>query len=484
MVKGRSAVITGDATTVLSRFISDFTWADLPTATAEKVENLVIDGVAAGLFGSQLAWSRTAVAGIEALGSSGPASVWGHGSSTAADHAAMLNGSFVQGYELDDYHEFGPIHSLSIVLPTVVSLIEARGIEVSGQDLLAAVAVGIEVGTQVGTTIGGYDLISRGWHCGAVYGTLASAAAASRLLGLDAELTEDALGMAATQSSGLMSAQFEADVKRMHHGFSARAGITAAVLAAEGYRGIRGVLQREYGGFGSVFAPGRDVGWDVMADRLGSHWEIDRVATKAYACNAGIHPSIDGVRDWLADGTLTRENLAHLLVTVPDAPYQHAGWEPSRPLNAIGAQMNLNYTLAATMLTGSAGISAFLPDLLGDDEVWSLSDRIEVQWTEEWQRETDAAGTPRASRLVLTLADGTVHERIVPAARGTSSRPMSAEEIDQKALEVLSHVTDGPDEARTIVATVRALKGERRIDDFLAVLRADRRHHGGNPAFR
>lgn len=93
MAKGRSAVITGDATTVLSRFISDFTWADLPTATAEKVENLVVDGVAAGLFGSQLAWSRTAVAGVEALGSSGPASVWGHGSSTAADHAAMLNGS-------------------------------------------------------------------------------------------------------------------------------------------------------------------------------------------------------------------------------------------------------------------------------------------------------------------------------------------------------------------------------------------------------
>lgn len=483
MAGGAASTGRGDATTRLAAFISGFRWGQLPGETAAKVENLVVDGVAAGLFGSQLAWSRTAIAGIGALGATGPATVWGHGTSAAPDHAAMLNGSFVQGYELDDYHEFGPIHSLSIVLPTVVALIEARGLTLTGDELLGAVAVGIEVGTQVGTTIGGYDLISRGWHCGAVYGTLASAASAACLLGLDAELTEDALGMAATQSAGLMSAQFEADVKRMHHGFAARAGITAAVLAAEGYRGIKGVLQREYGGFGSVFAPGREVAWDAMADQLGSRWEIDRVATKAYACNAGIHPSIDGVRDWLADGTLTRHNLAHLLVTVPDAPYQHAGWPPVRPLNAIGAQMNLNYTLAATMAIGNAGISAFLPELLDDDEVWSLSDRIDVRWTEEWQRRTDDAGTPRASHLVLTLEDGSVHEQTVPAARGTSTRPMSTIEIDGKALDVLRHVTDDVDEAQRIVASVRGLAGRGAIDDFLAVLRADRRHHAGNPAF-
>src|SRR5580658_4058001 len=92
----------------------------------------------------------------------------------------------------------------------------------------------------------GHDL-SRGWHSGVVFGTLSAAVSAGTLYGLDAARFEDALGMAATQSWGLMAAQFESMVKRMQHGFASR--MTAAAPAASGYVGIKRVFEREYGGY-------------------------------------------------------------------------------------------------------------------------------------------------------------------------------------------------------------------------------------------
>src|SRR5580704_15759535 len=86
---------------------------------------------------------------------------------------------------------------------------------------------------------------------------------------LDAARFEDALGLAATQSAGLMAAQFEAMCKRMHHGFAARNGLYSALLAAGGYTGIKRVFEREYGGFLSVFGEGYLFNESKTTERLG-----------------------------------------------------------------------------------------------------------------------------------------------------------------------------------------------------------------------
>ena len=127
---------------------------------------------------------------------------------------------------------------------------------VSGARFLLGAILGYETGPRVGQALGGLEIISRGWHSGVVFGTLSAAASAGTLYGLDAAGFEDALGMAATQSCGLMSAQFESMVKRMQHGFASRNGLTAAALAASGYVGIKRVFEREYGGWLSVFGEG------------------------------------------------------------------------------------------------------------------------------------------------------------------------------------------------------------------------------------
>ena len=107
---------------------------------------------------------------------------------------------------------------------------------------------------------------------------------------------EDALGLAGTQSAGLMAAQYEAMSKRMHHGLAARNGFYAAGLAAAGYTGIKRVFEREYGGFLSVFGEGHDPDASLLTGQLGQRWETTIIMVKSYAAMGGLHGAIDAAR--------------------------------------------------------------------------------------------------------------------------------------------------------------------------------------------
>jgi aconitate decarboxylase len=145
--------------------------------------------------------------------------------------AALLNSTFTQGFELDDWHSEAPLHSNSLILPALCAAVSTLDTPISGQDFLLAYIVGLEVGPRVGRALYGADVLTHGWHSGAVFGHSASAAAVYKLLVLSPGQVEDALGMACTQACGLMSAKFESEVKRMQHGFAARNGLLAAMLA-------------------------------------------------------------------------------------------------------------------------------------------------------------------------------------------------------------------------------------------------------------
>lgn len=128
----------------------------------------------------------------------------------------------------------------------------------SGADFLLATIVGYETGPRVGLGVYGIEVLSHGWHSGAIFGPAASAAAATKFLQLPATRIEDAIGIACTQAGGLMSAQYESQVKRMQHGFTARNGLSAAFMARSRYIGIKQVLERPYGGFLSTFSLGNE----------------------------------------------------------------------------------------------------------------------------------------------------------------------------------------------------------------------------------
>src|SRR4029077_6644549 len=337
--QARAATDPNGATGRLATWLADTTLDDVPPSVREHAKHLLLDGVACALVGAQLPVSRKGVEGVTALDNAGSALLigWG-GRSTSAPSAAMLNSSFIQGFELDDYHPLAPLHSNALVLPAMLAAVPHVG-RVSGADFLLGAILGYETGPRVGQALGGLEMISRGWHSGVVFGTLSAAASAGSLYGLNAAGFEDALGMAATQSSGLMSAQFESMVKRMQHGFASRNGLTAAALAASGYVGIKRVFEREYGGYLTTFGQGHDTDATAIYKGLGSVWETQRIAVKPYAAMGLLHSAVDAALKLRAAGGAAVDQIARIDIDLSEAAYSHGGWQATRPLTTIGAQM-------------------------------------------------------------------------------------------------------------------------------------------------
>lgn len=455
-------------TGLLSEYLATATLADLPPAVVERAEHLVLDGIGCGLLAAHLPWSEKAVEVISQLDGEGAATVWGWDRRVPPGAAALLNGTFIQGFELDDYHQFGPLHSEACVLPSVLATAEHVG-GVSGRDLLEAVAFGFEVGPRVGMAMGGLSLVARGWHCGSVYGTLASAAGAGKLRRLDAVGFEDAFGLAATQAAGLMSAQFEAMVKRMHSGSSARNGLYSAALAAAGFSGIKRVIERDYGGFASTFSSGDPVFLERLTEDLGQRWEIARIAVKPpYSCMGGLHSTIDGVLQLVEREGLRAENVVGLRIGVAEAMYKHAGWTLERPSEVIGAQMNLAYAAAVALLDGAAFVPQFSPARLDSDDVWDLIARTEVIWDEEIDDlGEDARWT---SRLRVTLRDGTERSIEVRHPWGGRLNPVTNEQLREKFRRMMRLVTDDESRVNAIEDTVLRLRDQPDIDGLVALV--------------
>src|SRR3974377_151243 len=208
------------------------------------------------LYGSALEWSRILRATLGAIDKTDGCRVWGRAERLSAPHAALVNGTLVQSFELDDVHRQGVLHVGAVTLPPLIAVTEMRS-GLTGRDFLRAAVAGYEIGPRVGKCMGPQH-IGQGWHSGATVGVFSAAAGASNVLGLTADQAVHALGIAGTQSAGLMAAQYGAMVKRMHAGRAAQSGLFAALLAQNGFTGIVDVFESPYGGFCTTFSRSQD----------------------------------------------------------------------------------------------------------------------------------------------------------------------------------------------------------------------------------
>jgi 2-methylcitrate dehydratase PrpD len=423
----------------------------------ERAKHLLLDGLGCALVGAQLPWSRVATDAVLGLEGAGDIVVIGTGHTTSAPAAAVLNGTFIQGFELDDFHPLAPLHSCSLLIPALLSTTSARPQPSTGAEFLLAAIAGFEVGPRVGYTLHGTQMLDRGWHSGSVFGTHAAAMASGKLRGLPPAQLEDALGLAGTQSAGLMAAQYEAMSKRMHHGLAARNGFYAAGLAAAGYTGIKRVFEREYGGFLSVFGEGHDPDASVLTAQLGQRWETSTIVVKCYAAMGGLLAAIDAARK--LRNSVAPADIAKIDITVGETVYKHGWWTPERPLTPIGAQMNIGYATAAALLDGNVLPEQFTPARLDSDDIWSLIAATTVHLDEslahadvsQWFR-TDVAVTTR---------DGAVHHARVVQPHGAPTDPVTNDELVAKFHSLANRVT-----SRTRADAIeRAVVGLEDLDD-------------------
>ena len=266
-------------TRAIAEFVSGLAYDQIPAAVRERIKLLILDALGCGIYGANLEWCRILRGTLEGLDSSRTTAIWGTDCKLSSPHAALQNGTQVQGFELDDVHRRGVLHVGAVTLPALIAVAESHA-KLSGRDLITAAVAGYEIGPRVGLCMG-QEHIGQGWHSGATLGVFSAVSAVSRALGLSADATVHALGIAGTQSSGLMAAQYGAMVKRMHAGRAAQSGLYAALLAKDGFTGIVDVFEAPYGGFCTTFSRTPDR-FDLaqLSSGLGERFETMRLSLK------------------------------------------------------------------------------------------------------------------------------------------------------------------------------------------------------------
>jgi aconitate decarboxylase len=424
----------------IAEFVAGLRYEAIPPEVIERIKLLVLDSLGCALFGADLPWSRILRQTLAKVDTSQGCAVWGTGQRLSAPHAALVNGTLVQSFELDDVHRVGVLHVGAVTLPGVLAIAEMKP-EMTGRDLLTACVAGYEIGPRVGMCMGP-EHIGQGWHSGATVGVFSAAAGAAAALRLPADQVVHALGIAGTQAAGLMAAQFGAMVKRMHAGRSAQSGLYGALLAEDGFTGIVDVFENEYGGFCSTFSRSTDrFDRALLVKGLGTEFETMRIALKFYSCVGSNHTTLDAIRTLQARHPFGAEDVARILVSGSRVTMDHVGW-PYVPQGMTSAQLNLPYCVATLLLDGDVFVDQFTEDKVADPDRMRIARKVQV--AEDPEITARGPTYRHMVKVEVELKDGTRMDETVEAPRGSEASFATADDVIAKFRKLASHRISGP----------------------------------------
>jgi aconitate decarboxylase len=443
---------TTTPTADLAEFAATLRFEDIPPEVVTHAKLCLLDTLGCGLFGSTLPWVRIVRDTVAHIDTGSAAGLWASGRTASVSHAALVNGTAIHAFELDDLHPRSIVHPGSVVVSAAMAAAAHAG-GVSGKDFLTAMIAGYEVAARVGMSMGAAHL-SQGWHPTGTHGTLGAAAGAGSILGLSSEQMLHAIGTAGSQSSGLMSAQFSSMVKRLNAGHAAQSGLVAALLAQQGFLGIPDLLENEYGGYLSTFSPTSSQ--ELITQGLGEVWQIAQVGFKPYSTNGSCHPAIDALLDMRSSAGITADDVAEVVIHCSTATFKHVGW-PYEPVSVTSAQMNLPYIVAVVLTDGDAFIDQFSDERIVDPRLIEFSRRVSV--VPDAQIDAGGDRLRHKTRIEVLLRDGSSLKDERTHAKGSASSPLPGEDIERKFFKLATKAVsrEQADTVRNIVGSVEFL---------------------------
>jgi aconitate decarboxylase len=435
----------------IAEFVSRLTYEQIPVEVRERIKLLVLDSLGCAIYGADLEWCRILCDTLESLDATRATSIWGTDRKLSSPHAALVNGTQVQGFELDDVHRTAVLHVGAVTLPSLIAVAESHA-HLSGRDFLTAAVAGYEIGPRVGLCMG-QEHIGQGWHSGATVGVFSAAAGAARALSLGPDATVHALGIAGTQSSGLMAAQYGAMVKRMHAGRAAQSGLYAALLAGQGFTGIADVFEAPYGGFCTTFSRSPDrFELTQLSSGLGERFETMRISLKFYSCVGSNHTTLDALSDIRKRRPFDPDEIEKIVVHASQVTVDHAGW-PYKPDGLTAAQLNLQFCVATLLIEGDVFVDEFKPDCISDPARIALAHKVQVLHDPAI---TTLGAAHRHKVLVeVRFRDGTVESEVREAPRGSEHAFASADDITAKFRKLTRGVIDADHQQSLIDAAMR-----------------------------
>jgi 2-methylcitrate dehydratase PrpD len=424
----------------------------LPEAVREEGPRALLNWLGCALGGCGEDPTTLATSLVVDQGGRSQASIIGTRVRTDVASAAFVNCISSSVLAFDDAHLPTVTHPSGPVASALLALAET--VPIDGRRFVNALTLGIEVQCRLSTALVlPPSKFNVGFYVSGLTAPIGVALAVGKLLDLDAQRLNWAIGIAASQASGFR-ATHGTMTAHFRPGHATRAGVVAALLAKKGFSSDEHALEADKGFF-DVYSSGADLG--RIVEDLGDRFESLQNAYKPYPCGIVIHPALDACLDIRSQCGLEERPVEVSLQVHPLALSLTGVRDPRTPLESA---VSLYHWVAAALIRGRAGIAEMQQDCVDDPAIRHLRSTIH------------AVADPTVGReqavVQVTFNDGRVLRSDVTAVRGSSTKPMSDAELDQKFLSQAETFIDAP-ASRGLMAACRNVLDSRNVarDIFL-----------------
>jgi 2-methylcitrate dehydratase PrpD len=434
----------------LAQFANGFDLAGVPPQVVAAARYCILDAIGIGLAASTFEFARRSMAGVVALGGSGEHTVIGSQTRLPGRDAALLNGLLIHGLDYDDTHTASVVHASASAVP--VLLAEGMRQRATGARALAAYILAVETAARLGQHAGGWWQ-KVGFHPTGVVGVFGATLAAGYLQGASPAALAHAQGLALSMASGSM--EFLEDgawTKRLHPGWAAASGITAATLAMHGFEAPQRAYEGRFGLFATYLgahAPPREA--DPLAT-LGREWETAHVALKPYPVCHYNHACGDAALLLRERHAIAAGDIA--AVTVRLHPNQFpVVCEPlaakRRPQSEYDAKFSLPYFVAACLVRGRFTLEELEDASRADPEILALCQRVHCDVDPHTAFPQHFSGA-----VEIEMRDGRRHAHSERIQRGAAERPLTPDEIVGKFMDNAQRVLSAAQAERLCTAVL------------------------------
>tara|TARA_B100000749_G_scaffold269994_1_gene249331 strand:+ start:84 stop:1418 length:1335 start_codon:yes stop_codon:yes gene_type:complete len=350
----------------LSRFVVDTCCDDLSEEAIIAVRNVTLDTVGAIIAGSHESENADFAQIMSKRSGPGTATILGHGLRAEPMMATLVNSTAGVALEMDEGNRFGGGHPAIHTLPGALAVAEEMG--ASGRSFIEAVLVGYEVESRIGGATKARDNVHSHGHWGAV----GTAAAVAKLRGHSANDVRSIINLAASMSpANTWTTAFKgATIRNLYPGRSGFHGILADHLHACGFTGLDDAPSDV---FGTIIGESFDT--DAVVNGLGGEYRIQQNYFKLHACCRYNHPVLDAVMQATASSDFQTDEVEAVDVSVPSMLQGMLGEYPE---NMLAAKFNVPYAVAAALVHRRTDITVFRPQVIGEQDVRSIADRVNV----------------------------------------------------------------------------------------------------------
>lgn len=449
-------------TNQLIQLITKINFTNIPPEVIRVAKRMIMDCLGVTILGSSEQCSKIALEYLQEFNDRGNARIITYKLGTSAPSAAFVNGIMAHALDYDDSNLSMEGHPSAPVLPVIIAL--GSELRSSGKDILEAFILGIEMETKMGRAVNPihYEM---GWHPTAILGTLGATVAAGKLLQLNPDQFQMALGIAVSEAAGVKG-NFGTMTKPLHVGNAARNGIIAAILARRGFTANVGIFEINFGGFG-LFCGGKSYELNKIIDKFSNPYDLvsPGVSFKKYPCCGSTHSCIDAILSLRNEYQISGQDVMEIKCGVHHRRIPHTN-RPD-PKTGLEAKFSNQYVTATALQDGRIKLNHFEDANVSNVQIRELMKKIVLYGdseVESWEGEKGEFG----AIVRIKLGNNVEYCQKIKFPRGFPENPMSDNELEEKYRHCVESVMsrDAVDRSLLLLRDIETLSDIRKLIDL------------------